>query len=51
VEVKSLVGLQKPDKHSLMWSVWAADPASAAELVQHAVSQIELAPDVPRPTL
>jgi hypothetical protein len=27
MEIKSFAELQEPDKRSLMWSVWTADPA------------------------
>lgn len=50
MEIKTLSELQKPDQRSLMWSVWTADPAKATELVQHALSQIGLPPDVPETT-
>jgi len=50
MELKTLAELQEPDKRSLMWSVWTADPAKAAELAQHPLSRIVLSPDVPDTT-
>jgi hypothetical protein len=50
VEARTLAELQEPDQRSLMWSVWTADPAKAAELAQRLLSQVALSPDVPETT-
>lgn len=50
MEARTLAELQEPDQRSLMWSVWTADPAKAAERDQRLLSRVDLSPDVPETT-
>src|SRR5579863_2444215 len=50
MDIRTLAEMQQPDRRSLTSYVWTAEPARAAELAQHAIGQIELAPAVPATT-